>query len=79
MAVPGKTRVIVLDGVIQCACATDQKQIYGAEDITFEGSYEGSEVPVGLLSNLGRAEARNYLLDFMCGLSHFKDSSIANF
>jgi len=68
VAVPGKTKVLVLDGVIQYACATDQKQIYGAEDIVFEGSYEGSEVPVGLLPNLGRAGARNYLLDLTCGL-----------
>jgi len=69
VAVPGKTRVVVLDGVIKYACAADQKQIYGAEDIEFEGSNEGSEVPAGLLPNLGRAEATNYLLDLVCGLS----------
>ena len=69
VAVPGKTRVVVLDGVIKYACAADQKQICEAEDIAFEGSYKGSEVPAGLLPNLGRAEAGSYLLDLTCGFS----------
>ena len=34
----------------------------------FEGSGEKSEVPAGLLPNLGRAVARNYYLDLVCGL-----------
>ena len=69
VAVPGKTRVLILDAVIQYACAAYQKQVYGAEDIEFEGSYGRSGVPAGLLPNLGRGEARNYLFDVMCGLS----------
>lgn len=68
VAIPGKTRVVVIDGVIQHACAVDQKHIYGAEGIAFEGSDERSEVPAGLLPNLGRGGARNYLLDLMCDL-----------
>ena len=66
-AVPGKTKVVVIDGVIQYACAVDQKTIRGADDIVFEGLDKKSKV-AGLLSNLGRAEARNYYLDFVCGL-----------
>ena len=67
-AVVGKTRVVVVDGVIQYACAVDRKKIHGAEDIVFEGSGEKSEVPAGLLPNLGKAGARNYCLDLTCGL-----------
>lgn len=68
VAVFGKTRVVVIDGIVQNACAVDWKQIHGAEDIEFEGWEKKSEVPVGLLPNLGRAEARNYFHDLMCGL-----------
>lgn len=60
-ATPGKTKVVVIDGIIQYACAVDRKEIHGAESILFEG--ERSKVPEGLLPNLGRAEARNYYLD----------------
>jgi len=66
VAVPGKTRVVVMDSIIQHVCAVDRKQI-GGGDIAFEG-FDGSEVPAGLLSNLGRAEARKYLVDLLCGL-----------
>ncbi|KAF9646504.1 O-methyltransferase [Thelephora ganbajun] len=66
-AVPRKTKVVVIDGIIKYACTVDRKQIHGAEDIVFEGSDDKNEVPAGLLSNLGRAEARNYCLDLTCG------------
>jgi hypothetical protein len=68
VAVPGKTKVIVVDGVIQYACKVDRKKIRGAEGIVFEGSDKKSEVPAGLLPNLGKAGARNYCLDLTCGL-----------
>ena len=58
---------MVIDGVIQYACGVDQKRIRGAEDIAFEGSDNKWEVPEGLLPNLGRAKARNYFFDLMCG------------
>ena len=77
-AVPGKTRVVVIDGVVQYACAVDQKQIRGAEDIAFEGSDKKTDAPAGLLPNLGRAGARNYLLDLTC-VSHLHDSSVEIF
>ena len=67
-AIPGKTRVVVIDGVVQYACAVDQKQIRGAGDIVFEGSDKKRAVPAGLLPNFGRGEARNYFLDLTCGL-----------
>ena len=67
-AIPGKTKVLIIDGVVQYACATDQKQIRGADGIVFEGSDKKSKVPAGLLPNLGRAEGRNYYLDIACGL-----------
>ena len=67
-AVPGKTRLVVIDGIIQYACAIDKKKIQGAEDIVFEGSDKKGEVPAGLLPNLGKAGARNYFLDLVCGL-----------
>ena len=67
-AVPGKTKLVVIDGIIQYACAIDQKKIHGAEDIVFEGSDKKGEVPAGLLPNLGKAGARNYFLDLVCGL-----------
>lgn len=66
-AIPGKTKVVIIDGIVQYACPVDRKEIPGAEGIVFEGS-DGSDVPPGLLQNLGRAEARNYYLDLMCGL-----------
>ena len=62
-AVPGKTKVVVIDSVIQYACTIDQKKVRGAEDIVFEGSDKKSEVPVGLLANLGKAQGRSYYLD----------------
>lgn len=67
VATPGKTKVVVIDGVIQYACAINRKEIRGADDIVFEGSDEKSKV-AGLLPNLGRAGARNYYLDLVCGL-----------
>jgi len=63
VAVPGKTRVVVIDGVLKYACAVDRKQISGAEDIVFEELGKEGEAPAGLLPNLGRASARNYFLD----------------
>ncbi|KAF9779280.1 O-methyltransferase [Thelephora terrestris] len=63
VAVIGKTKVIVVDGLIQYACAVDRKTIRGAEGIVFVGSDEKSGVPAGLLPNLGKAGARNYCLD----------------
>ena len=77
-AVPGKTRVVVIDGVPRYACAVDPKQMPGTADIVFEGLDEKREVPVGLLSNLGKAEARNYLMDLGYGLP-FGDSSVVIF
>lgn len=62
-AIPGKTKLVVVDAIVGYACATDQGKIHGAEGIVFEGSDKGREVPVGLLPNLGRAGARNYYLD----------------
>ena len=67
-AVPGKTRVVVIGRVPRYACAFDRKQMPGMDDIVFEGLDEKREVPAGLLSNLGKAEARNYLIDLACGL-----------
>ena len=66
VSVPGKTRVVVIDCVVQYACATDQKKIRGAENITFEGLNKKREVPAGLLPNLGRAESVDYYLDLVC-------------
>jgi len=63
VAVPGKTRVVVIDGVVEYACTVDRKQIHGAEDIVFEESDKKVEAPTGLLPNLGRASARNYFFD----------------
>lgn len=62
-AIPGKTKLVVIDAIVGYACATDQGKIQGAEGIVFEGSDKGRKVPVGLLPNLGRAGARNYHLD----------------
>jgi len=62
-AVPGKTRVVVVDGVLRYACAADRQQVPGTGDIVFEELDGKREVPAGLLSNLGKAEARNYLID----------------
>ena len=59
---------MVIDGIIQYACAVDQKEIPGAEGIAFEGSNGNDDVPPGLLPNLGRAVARNYCLDLVYGL-----------
>ena len=67
VAVSGRTRVVVIDAVIQYACEVDRKQIPGTDGIVFEGEGEGREVPAGLLSNLGKAKAMNYLLDLTCG------------
>jgi len=63
-AIPGKTRVIVIDMVLQHACAASREQICGAEDIVFEESGKG-EAPAELLPNLGRATARHYLFDLL--------------
>ena len=68
VAVPGKTKVVVIDGIIQYACAVDRDRVPGAEHILFRGSDKKSEVPSGLLPNLGRAGARNNYLDLTCGL-----------
>ena len=67
VAVPGKTKVVIIDGIIQYACAVDSENTPGAEDIVFGGSGKKSEAPAGLLPNLGRAGARNYCLDLTCG------------
>ena len=69
VSVPGKTRVVVIDRVVQYACATDQKKIRGAENIVFEGLDKKKEVPTGLLPNLGRAESMDYCLDLACAFS----------
>ena len=66
--VPGKTRVVVIGRVPRYACAVDPGQMPGIDDIVFEGLDEKREVPVGLLSNLGKADARNYLVDLVYGL-----------
>jgi len=65
VAFPGKTRVVVMDAVIQHACPVDREQIGRESGIAFEGPDGRSEVPAGLLSNLGRAEAKKYLLDML--------------
>jgi hypothetical protein len=62
-AVAGKTKIVVIDGIIQYVCAADREKIQGAEEIAFEGSEKKGEVPPGLLPNLGKAGARNYCLD----------------
>ena len=67
-AIPGRTKVVVIDGVLQHACKFDRKKIRGAEDIVFEGSNTKNQPPSGLLPNLGRAQARNYCLDLTYGL-----------
>ena len=64
VAVPGKTRVVVIDAIIQHACAVDRKQIGREAGIAFEG-FDVSEVPAGLLPNLGRSDARKYLVDIL--------------
>jgi len=64
-AVPGKTRMVVIDVIIQYACAADREQIGRVENVVFEEQGKKGEAPMGLLSNLGRASARNYLLDLM--------------
>ena len=68
VSIPGKTRVVVMDAFIQYACAVDRKQLGREAGIAFEGVGERSEVPAGLLPNLGRAEAGKYLIDLVCGL-----------
>ena len=68
VSIPGKTRMVVMDGFIQYACAVDRRQLGREAGIAFEGLDKRSEVPAGLLSNLGRAEARGYLIDLVCGL-----------
>jgi hypothetical protein len=73
-AVPGKTKVVVIDGVIQYACAFNREKIPGAEGIVFGESDTKREVPAGLLPNLGRAGARNYCLDLMYAVSHLTTS-----
>ena len=67
-AIPGKTKLVVIDAIVGYACAADQGKILGAENIVFEGSDKGGGVPVGLLPNFGRAGARNYYLDLTCAL-----------
>ena len=69
-AVPGKTRVVVIGRIPRYACAVGPGQIAGTDDIVFEGSDEKREVPVGLLPNLGKGDARNYLVDLEYGLLH---------
>ena len=65
-AVPGKTRLVVIDVLIKYGCAVDQKEIHGAEDIVFKGPDKKSDVDVRLLVNLGKAKARNYYIDLTC-------------
>jgi len=79
-AVPGKTRVVVMDAVIQHACPVDREQIGREAGIAFEGLDGRSEVPAGLLSNLGRAEAKKYFLDLMYGLPlrRFRDCDFSD-
>ena len=78
-AIPGKTKVVVIDGVLEHACKFDRKRIRGAEDIVFEGSDRKSEVPSGLLPNLGRAQARSYCLDLSYGFQlQFLDFSLSD-
>ena len=60
--------MVVIDAVLQYACAVNRKEMPGTDDIVFEGVDEEQEVPAGLLSNLGRAGAGNYLADLTCGL-----------
>ena len=67
-AIPGKTRMILIGRVPQYACAVDPKQMPETADIVFEGLDEKREMPVGLLPNLGKAEARNYLVDLVYDL-----------
>jgi len=66
--------VIVIDGIVQYACAVDRKQIRGAEDIVFEELGKESEAPVGLLPNLGKAAARNYFFDLAYGFPSSVDT-----
>ena len=68
---------MVIDGVIQYACAFDREKIPGAEEITFVGSGGKHEAPAGLLPNLGRAGARNYCLDITCAVFHHADYLIS--
>ena len=64
----GKTKIVVIDGVIQYACTVSARgRVPGAENIEFGGADTKNEVPAGLLPNLGRAGARNYCLDLTCG------------
>ena len=77
-AVPGKTKVVIIDGLIQYACAVDRKETQGKGDIVFEGLGKQSEVPAGLLANLGRAKGRNYYLD-LSWVSSFINHSVAIF
>jgi len=79
-AIPGKTRVVVMDSIIQHTCAVDWKQIGREAGIAFEGLDGRSEVPAGLLSNLGRAEAKKYLIDLMYGLPliRFRDCDFSD-
>lgn len=58
-AVSAKTKVVIIDEVVRYECALSKK-IPGAEGIVFEGSNKESEVTAGLLSNLGKAKARNF-------------------
>ena len=69
---------MIIDGLIQYACAVDRKEIHGKGDIAFEGLGKQSEVPVGLLANLGRAKGRNYYLD-LSWVSSFINHSVAIF
>ena len=75
VSVPGKTRVVVIDVVVQYACAVDRKQIRGAEDIVFEETLgKKGEMPVGLLENLGKAAARNCFFDLAYGFPSSVDT-----
>lgn len=63
-AVPGKTKIVVIDAVIQYACPVS-REVSGADGIVFEGSDEKVKVPPGLLTNLGKAVAGNHFLDLV--------------
>ena len=55
-AAPGKTMVVIIDGVLRYACAVDRKQMPGIDGIVFEGLDGKCEVPGGCYRISGRQE-----------------------
>ena len=77
-AVPGKAEVAVIDEIVEYACAVDQKQARGVEDIVSEGSGGRGEVPAGLVTvaKYRESEGQKMLLRFDVRLPTFSKKKI---